>query len=307
LNWFEAQNAARGIRRNGVRGDLATISSNFENDCIARMLSHSRHVTVQGSSYAWIGGTNRSNAYVWKWDSGIEAGTVFYSKTGIRQYTDWEKKTPVNNSNRCAAVYSNPLSNDGSWNAINCMDFYFVDSYVVEFTSGSGQLAPTAMPVVSGDGGVANWDFRSPFDHSLTQYYSKDKKRSWHCGVLYSLANSARDFIGGDWCPSVSGGVASFSYSPLYSEDSFGSTANWLKMRVYLPPGDSVVFAFRTVEGNSFDRAIYNYNGHICSELYNEHTGVEKICTRKKYGSGWHDVTRGFEHNKIQQYITVDG
>ncbi|MFN7471213.1 MAG: hypothetical protein ACK5S9_06140, partial [Roseiflexaceae bacterium] len=91
-----------------------------------------------------------------------------------------------------------------------------------------------------------------------------------------------------------------------YSTDPLGSLTNYVTMKVFLVGGNTNILSLRTLDGYSFDRGIFVSGGYVCSELYDEETDLERICTRRKIGAGWHTITRGFAHNRLAHFLTVD-
>jgi hypothetical protein len=181
-----------------------------------------------------------------------------------------------------------------------------VQSYVVEFESASELLQPTLTPTrVVGDG-ASRWEFNYKFDPFESEYFSVDKARSFHCGWDYYVSFDWSYILGGQTCPRSSAGIASFSSSPLYSTDPLGSLTNYVTMKVFLVGGNTNILSLRTLDGYSFDRGIFVSGGYVCSELYDEETDLERICTRRKIGAGWHTITRGFAHNRLAHFLTVD-
>lgn len=134
-------NAARTAAVNqtayGATGYLATITSQAENNFVAARL--------QGDG--WMGGGDMATEGDWKWLSGPEAGTSFWSGTSSggpvgNSYANWSSGEPndYNNGNPgedCAEFYIAT----GKWNDLPCTNS--LSGYVVEFG------APGNLPTVT--------------------------------------------------------------------------------------------------------------------------------------------------------------
>ena len=69
-HWKEAKVAAEKKTWEGLRGHLVTITNRQEAQFILRNFG--------GTGYAWTGGSNRGPGRSWIWETGPEAGTIFY-------------------------------------------------------------------------------------------------------------------------------------------------------------------------------------------------------------------------------------
>ena len=69
LTWTDAKIAAENKTFNGMQGYLATITSKEENDFIVQKIS----------SNTWMGASDIENQSIWKWATGPEAGTHFFT------------------------------------------------------------------------------------------------------------------------------------------------------------------------------------------------------------------------------------
>ncbi len=87
LSWQDSLNAAEASTYQGVSGYLATITSANENTFLNTTFN-----TGLNSQFAWIGGYEPSDAGVWKWATGPEAGIQFSQwkiATAPFNYANW--------------------------------------------------------------------------------------------------------------------------------------------------------------------------------------------------------------------------
>ncbi len=125
LSWNAAFAAAQTLTAYGATGYLVTITSSAENDFVKARLSGD----------AWIGASDSGSEGDWKWVSGPEAGTSFWSGAGAghtvnSQYASWASGEPNDSgaNEDCGEEY---VSN-GLWNDLPCSGTT-VSGYVAEF------------------------------------------------------------------------------------------------------------------------------------------------------------------------------
>lgn len=158
LDWNGALTAASNLTRYGATGYLATITSQLENDFVSARLGGA----------GWMGASDAAQENDWKWVTGPESGTSFWSG-GIGgsvvsgQYANWNTSEPNNSGSNedCAQFLS---GGSGKWNDLPC-SVTTLAGYVVEFgapgdmptvvsknisvTTVSGPLAPTGATIVN--------------------------------------------------------------------------------------------------------------------------------------------------------------
>lgn len=129
--WAEARDAAAALSAYGAAGYLATISSSTENNFVYQ------RITGNG----WIGATDIESERTWKWVTGPEAGTHFFTQSGFSGgsavnglYNAWYAGEPNDYNNGspgedCAHMYSSG-GQAGTWNDFPCNSAL---GYVVEF------------------------------------------------------------------------------------------------------------------------------------------------------------------------------
>lgn len=133
INWNNAKTAAEGLTAYGASGYLATITSQAENDFVSGRL------TGDG----WIGGSDSAVEGTWKWVTGPETNTTFWSGTAGGNtvggnYAHWNGGEPNQSGDEdCAETYVS----SGSWNDLPCAAT--VSGYVVEFGT------PGTLPTVT--------------------------------------------------------------------------------------------------------------------------------------------------------------
>ncbi len=126
LTWPQAQAAAEALTRYGSQGYLVTISDADENQYVADRLSQA----------GWMGASDSDVEGDWKWVTGPEAGTSFWSG-GIGgsvvpgQYANWGNNQPDNfgPGEDCGQFVA---GGTGLWNDLPCSGTT-LDYYVAEF------------------------------------------------------------------------------------------------------------------------------------------------------------------------------
>lgn len=125
LDWNGAKTAAESRSKYGASGYLATITSSAENSFVAARLSN------QG----WMGASDVASEGSWRWVTGPEAGTLFWTGTSSGsvasgQYASWNGGEPNDSSsNEDCGQY---LIGGGLWNDLPCSGTT-LPGYVVEY------------------------------------------------------------------------------------------------------------------------------------------------------------------------------
>lgn len=124
--WTAANAAAGGLTKYGSNGYLATITSPEENAFVAGRLS----------SAGWFGASDAASEGDWKWVTGPETGTSFWSGDGSGsvvpgQYKNWATGEPNDSGSNedCAQFLS---GGSGEWNDLRCT-VTTLPAYVVEY------------------------------------------------------------------------------------------------------------------------------------------------------------------------------
>jgi hypothetical protein len=128
--WNSANSAAPSQTAYGVNGYLATITSQTENDFVAARLVGD----------GWFGASDSASEGTWKWVTGPESGTTFWSgasggSTVGGNYANWASGEPNDSGGNedCAQFYIST----GKWNDLPCSGST-LSGYVAEFgTTGS--------------------------------------------------------------------------------------------------------------------------------------------------------------------------
>jgi flagellin len=128
ISWSAAKVAAENNLLNGQAGYLVTITSKQESDFILEKF---------GTAFsAWIGASDASQEEVWKWVTGPEAGTTFYTGAfpngNSVGFSNWLSGQPVDfNGSEDFAAYWDVLGTNG-WNDFLNSGEGWVSNYIVE-------------------------------------------------------------------------------------------------------------------------------------------------------------------------------
>jgi hypothetical protein len=195
-NWNTAKTAAEGRTKYGATGYLVTVGSQAENDFVAARLLNA----------GWMGASDSASEGVWRWVTGPESGTQFWSglsggSTVGGNYANWGTGEPNDSGGEDCAQFL--TGGSGKWNDLPCST-YNLPGYVVEYGA-SGNLptvtaknvaittvsAPTVsalsptdnatnvgtstnlvitftQPVYAGTGSLAIWDYTNLLVHQPT-------------------------------------------------------------------------------------------------------------------------------------------
>lgn len=138
LSWTAAQAAASSSTFNGLTGYLVTITSEVESDFVFSK--------VPSDVTAWAGASDASVEGEWRWITGPETGTQFWSGAGSGAggvavngaYTDWNGTGEPNDSG--GEDYME-LDLNRNWNDINESGYGSGRAYVVEYGGLNGETA----------------------------------------------------------------------------------------------------------------------------------------------------------------------
>ncbi|WP_298900003.1 T9SS type B sorting domain-containing protein [uncultured Psychroserpens sp.] len=112
ITWTASRNAAENLEYFGLQGYLATLTSEEE----------SIFAGEQSLGTGWIGASDVGAENTWRWETGPEAGTVFWMGTANGEpvngeYSFWNDGEPNNFGNEDYAHITDPsIGNIGSWN-----------------------------------------------------------------------------------------------------------------------------------------------------------------------------------------------
>ncbi|NES20793.1 MAG: CHAT domain-containing protein, partial [Symploca sp. SIO3E6] len=134
LSWEEAKVAAENRTFKGQPGYLATITSAEENQRIGEL-----GIPADGS--AWIGASDAEVEGTWKWETGPEAGTVFWQDGNPIGFTNWDMNEPSNNNG--VEHYAEFVQLGNSWNDL-ANDNSNPVGYVVEYNNETANLTLAA-------------------------------------------------------------------------------------------------------------------------------------------------------------------
>ncbi|WP_422107569.1 T9SS type B sorting domain-containing protein [Winogradskyella sp.] len=135
ITWTDAKNAAAASSYFGLQGYLATITTPEEVQLTGE----------QAAGTGWIGGTDRAQEGVWRWDAGPEAGQVFWNgavggSSPDGMFAFWNTGEPNNLGDEDYAHITDPnVGILGSWNDLavtgstDPTSAYHPKGYIVEF------------------------------------------------------------------------------------------------------------------------------------------------------------------------------
>lgn len=129
VNWATAKSLAEGSTFGGVGGYLATVTSTGEE----------AYLQARMNDGAWIGGSDSSSEGDWRWVTGPENNTLFWSGGSPMNgaYTLWQAGQPDNNGDEdCLELRFNGSE---SWNDEKCSS---LRNYIIEYGTDS------ALPVL---------------------------------------------------------------------------------------------------------------------------------------------------------------
>ena len=128
ISWTAARDAAAARPFFGLQGYLTTVTSAAESAFVSSKLQ----------SFSWLGASDAAVEGDWRWVTGPEAGTRFYtgvSPSGFAvpgSYTHWNPGEPNNGGGNQHYAISLDSANDGLWN--DCPDLSCsITSYAVEY------------------------------------------------------------------------------------------------------------------------------------------------------------------------------
>ncbi len=132
LTWTNAKTAAEALSKYGANGYLVTVESQSENDFVAARLANA----------GWMGASDAAVEGAWRWVTGPENGTQFWSgasggSTVGGRYANWSNLEPNDSGGNedCAQFLT---GGSGKWNDLPCSGTT-LPGYVVEYGA-SGNL-----------------------------------------------------------------------------------------------------------------------------------------------------------------------
>jgi VCBS repeat-containing protein len=139
MTWADAKAAAESRELFGLKGYLATVTSAEEN----------AFITPKLGGDGWMGASDAAIEGQWRWVTGPEAGTLFWTGTGSGSsvdgnYENWGDGEP---NNAGEEDYAHFISSNGKWN-----DYAFnngaISGYIVEYGgAGFGTLEAATLDI----------------------------------------------------------------------------------------------------------------------------------------------------------------
>ncbi len=136
ITWENSRVSAQNLEYFGLQGYLATLTSEEE----------SQFAGEQSPGTGWIGATDKDVEGVWKWETGPEAGLVFWNgeengSPAGNAFSFWNTAEPNNAGNEDYAHITDPsIGISGAWNDLrnegdtsSPSSPYYPKGYIVEF------------------------------------------------------------------------------------------------------------------------------------------------------------------------------
>ncbi|MEH6681983.1 MAG: PA14 domain-containing protein [Sediminicola sp.] len=150
ITWTAARDAAALRTFYGLQGYLATLTIQDEADLLGK----------QSSGAGWIGASDAAVEGQWRWVTGPEAGTLFWTgnaggnTTAPYNYANWNNGEPNNSADEDYAHINAPGTGfDGSWNDLSNTGAgsgdYQPKGYLVEYGGTSGDPEPPQVSAVT--------------------------------------------------------------------------------------------------------------------------------------------------------------
>lgn len=155
VTWDAAKTAAEAKTLYGLSGYLVTITSSAENALITSM----------AGGNGWIGASDATSEGIWKWVTGPESGTQFwtgdtsadtnstsnYGTAYNSQYANWATGEPNNSdgsrSGEDVAHFYYSGTNAGTWNDFAATNTSAIAGYIVEYGGADGTLSAANLTV----------------------------------------------------------------------------------------------------------------------------------------------------------------
>lgn len=135
VTWGEAKIAASAKNFFGLTGYLATITSQAENKFLETTFIRSG--VTGGSSAGTPAGTIGSNR-IWKWETGPEAGQVFWNGSSTGMYCPWYPGNPTNAHQPTSTQNLAPILTTLPFLGSYWSDVSTVNDYYIEYSTDSG-------------------------------------------------------------------------------------------------------------------------------------------------------------------------
>ncbi|POB00800.1 DUF4347 domain-containing protein, partial [Halopseudomonas oceani] len=139
MTWADAKAAAESRELFGLKGYLATVTSAEEN----------AFITPKLGGDGWMGASDAAVEGQWRWVTGPEAGTLFWTGTGSGSsvdgnYENWGDGEP---NNAGEEDYAHFISSNGNWNDY-AFDNGAISGYIVEYGgAGFGTLEAATLDI----------------------------------------------------------------------------------------------------------------------------------------------------------------
>ncbi len=229
VEWIEAKAAASAKTYYGLKGYLATVTSENEKDFILSI--------SDGTEQAlWLGGSDEATPDTWKWVTGPEDGTIFYKDGAVvsGKYENWSTGQPDDAGSVETSLQF--FTSNGTWND---RQNGYTSGYIVEYggMDGDPTINMTTTTTLKIDvvrpeapGGIVD-NLRVWFNANSGTSITNGNITSWEGQKPYGVNTTTVNDVAGD--PSVVPNSANYNSVVSFDEDDAIRTTSRVPYTTY--------------------------------------------------------------------------
>ncbi len=229
VEWIEAKAAASAKTYYGLKGYLATVTSENEKDFILSI--------SDGTEQAlWLGGSDEAIPDTWKWVTGPEDGTIFYQNGAVvsGKYENWSTGQPDDAGSVETSLQF--FTSNGTWND---RQNGYTSGYIVEYggMDGDPTINMTTTTTLKIDvvrpeapGGIVD-NLRVWFNANSGTSITNGNITSWEGQKPYGVNTTTVNDVAGD--PSVVPNSANYNSVVSFDEDDAIRTTSRVPYTTY--------------------------------------------------------------------------